>query len=389
MHRSIIACCAALLAACGGGGGGGGPGTPPVNAAPVVTTSAGPVAYVENAAAAALDSGIAVADADGSTLAGATVRIATGCTESEDVLALPSPPAGIAVAGYTPATCTLSLTGTASVATYQAALRQVTYANTSEAPATASRVVRFTADDGQDANHAGSADRSLTVTSVDDAPVAVNDALIVAENAPATAMAVLDNDTDVDAGPRSISAVSQPANGTVAITGGGAGLTYTPSASYCNAILPAAGGASTPAPAVAPPAETFTYTLSPGGSTATVSVTVTCVDQPPIGVADVATVAEGSGATPVDVLANDADPDAGPRAVASITQPAHGTAAIAPGGLSVTYAPASGYCNEAPNAPRDTFTYTLAPGGTSATVSVAVTCACGLHKPTDFVVGSN
>jgi hypothetical protein len=119
-----------------------------------------------------------------------------------------------------------------------------------------------------------------------------------------------------------------------------------------------------------------------------VSVAVTCVDDAPVAVDDATSGAEGGPASAVNVLANDTDLDGGPRAVGSVTQPAHGTAAIGPSGLTVTYAPASGYCNQAPNAPPDTFTYTLTPGGGSATVSVSVACACGLLKPTDFVVGS-
>ena len=89
------------------------------------------------------------------------------------------------------------------------------------------------------------------------------------EDAAATAIAVLTNDTDVDGGPEPISAASDPANGTVVITGGGTGLTYQPDANYCN---------SPPGTTL----DTFTYTLTPGGSTATVSVTVTCVNDPPV-----------------------------------------------------------------------------------------------------------
>ena len=88
------------------------------------------------------------------------------------------------------------------------------------------------------------------------------------EDAAATAIAVLTNDTDVDAGPRSVASVTQPANGTVAITGGGTGLTYQPNANYCNTR-----------PGTTP--STFTYTLN-GGSSATVSVTVTCVNDAPV-----------------------------------------------------------------------------------------------------------
>src|SRR5204862_5238766 len=111
---------------------------------------------------------------------------------------------------------------------------------------------------------------SVTVTCVDDNPTAVNDSATVAEDDPATAVNVLANDTDPDGGPKSIASVTQPANGTVVITGGGTGLTYQPNANYCN----------TPTP----PFDTFTYTLTPGTSSATVSMTVTCVDDVPVAV---------------------------------------------------------------------------------------------------------
>ena len=48
------------------------------------------------------------------------------------------------------------------------------------------------------------------------------------------------------------------------------------------------------------------------------SVTVTCVDDPPTAVDDSATVAEDSGASAIDVLANDTDTDGGPKSVASV-----------------------------------------------------------------------
>ena len=85
--------------------------------------------------------------------------------------------------------------------------------------------------------------------------------------------------------------------------------------------------------------DTFTYTLTPGGSTATVSVTVTCVDDPPMAVNDAATVAEDAAATAIDVLANDTDVDGGPMSIASVTQPANGTVVITGGGTGLTYQP--------------------------------------------------
>ena len=142
---------------------------------------------------------------------------------------------------------------------------------------------------------------------------------------------MLANDTDIDGGPKTIASVTQPANGTVVITGGGTGLTYQPDADYCNDP--------------AGPTDTFTYTLN-GGSTATVSVTVTCVDDHPVAVDDTATVAEDSGATAIDVLANDTDLDGGPKTIASVTQPANGTVVITGGGTGLTYQPDADYCND-------------------------------------------
>ncbi len=208
-------------------------------------------------------------------------------------------------------------------------------------------------------NGGSSATVSMTVTCVDDAPVAVADSATVAEDAAATAVDVLVNDTDVDGGPKSVLSVTQPANGTVVITGGGTGVTYEPDPNYCN----------TPPGSVL---DTFTYTLN-GGSIATVSMTVTCVDDAPGAVDDAATVQEDDPNTFVDVLANDTDVDGGPKLVASVTQPANGVVGISSGGTGVAYKPALDYCNTPPGTALDTFTYTLN-GGSSATVSMTVTC---------------
>ena len=191
---------------------------------------------------------------------------------------------------------------------------------------------------------------SLTVDCVDDPPMAVGDSATITEDDPATAIDVLANDTDIDAGPRSIGSVTQPGHGAVVITGGGSGLTYRPAANFCGS-------------------DSFTYRLAPGGSTATVSVTVTCVDDPPMAADDSATVTEEDPATAIDVLANDPDIDGvTPRSVQSVTQPGHGAAVITGGGSGVTYAPATNFCGQ------DSFTYTLSPGGSIATVSVTVIC---------------
>ena len=75
---------------------------------------------------------------------------------------------------------------------------------------------------------------------------------------------------------------------------------------------------------------------------------MTCVDDPPVAVADSATVIEDSGANAIPVLANDTDIDAGPKSVASVTQPANGMVVITGGGTGLTYAPNANYCNKPP-----------------------------------------
>lgn len=102
-------------------------------------------------------------------------------------------------------------------------------------------------------------------TAVDEPPSAIDDEATLMENSPATSIDVLVNDTDSDGGSKSIDSATQPAQGAVEIADEGAGLSYEPDADYCND----------------PPGEEtddFEYTLAPGGSSAKVAVTVTCVD---------------------------------------------------------------------------------------------------------------
>ena len=187
----------------------------------------------------------------------------------------------------------------------------------------------------------------VTITCVDDAPVALNDSTTISEDASATSIDVLANDTDVDAGTKTIASKANGTHGSVAITGGGSGLTYQPTANYCGS-------------------DSFTYQLN-GGSQATVSITVSCLDDTPTAVNDADTITEDASASVIDVLANDTDIDAGPKSIAGRTNGAHGTVAIIGAGAALTYTPAENYCG------TDSFTYTLN-GGSQATVSITVTC---------------
>ena len=135
--------------------------------APVVTPSGGAASYTENAAAVAVDPGLTLSDADSAQLTGATVRISANYANGQDVLAFTNQ-SGI-TGTWAAATGTLTLSGTATVAQYEAALRSVTYANTSDDPSTATRTVEFTASDSLAPS--ATVTRNLDVVAVNDAPV--------------------------------------------------------------------------------------------------------------------------------------------------------------------------------------------------------------------------
>jgi hypothetical protein len=132
---------------------------------PTVTTSAGTVTFAENAAALVVDPGVTVADPDSTDLILARVRIDTGFQSGADVLAA-TLPAGIA-GFYDATTGTLTLSGLATLATYQTALRSVTYRNTSDNPSTTARSISLFASDGYSG---ASAARTVNVTASNDAP---------------------------------------------------------------------------------------------------------------------------------------------------------------------------------------------------------------------------
>jgi large repetitive protein len=129
-----------------------------VHVAPTVTAGAS-ATYNAGGAAALLDSTLTVADVDsGGNLHGATVSIGTGFVTG-DVLSFTAQ-SGI-TASYTAATGVLTLSGTASLATYQAELDSVTFSTS--ATTAGSRIINWTVSDGS-SSHGTSATATNTVT---------------------------------------------------------------------------------------------------------------------------------------------------------------------------------------------------------------------------------
>jgi YVTN family beta-propeller protein len=137
-----------------------------VNDAPVITPTVASLAYTENATTA-LDAGIVVTDVDSSSLTSATVIMTTNYVNGQDTLAFVTQN-GI-TGTWTAATGVLALSGSATTANYQTALRSITYTNSSNAPNTSIRTVTFVASDGSATSTTAS--RTITVAAVNDGPV--------------------------------------------------------------------------------------------------------------------------------------------------------------------------------------------------------------------------
>ena len=188
---------------------------------------------------------------------------------------------------------------------------------------------------------------------MNDDPVAGDDIATVDEDSIDNEIDVLVNDNDVDGDTVTVTAVSDPAHGTAAVSPDGLSVLYTPDSDYFGP-------------------DSFTYTISDGnGGTAiaTVNVTVENVNDDPVADDDEATVDEDSIDNEIDVLGNDDDIDGDTLTVTAVSDPAHGAAAVSSDGLSVLYTPDPDYSGP------DSFTYTISDGngGTAiATVDVIV-----------------
>jgi len=184
-------------------------------------------------------------------------------------------------------------------------------------------------------------------------PVATDDPNhIIDEDSGPLEMDVLINDIDPDGDDITVINVTQGVHGTVTITDGGKDVTYAPDADWNGQ-------------------DHFNYTVSDGRDgtdTATVNITVLPNDDASVAMNDTFEIAEDSGTTTLDVLANDYDVDGDNVSVSGIREhPAHGTAVIALDGLGINYTPAENFTG------TDTFNYSITGGGRGATVIINIT----------------
>ncbi|SEJ90245.1 VCBS repeat-containing protein, partial [Pseudomonas linyingensis] len=190
---------------------------------------------------------------------------------------------------------------------------------------------------------------SLTVTPVNDAPVAVDDAVSVTEDVPFSSTLDLDaNDTDVDGGTLSV------VDGTFSTTQGG------------TLVLAADGSYTYTAPANYTGTDSVAYTITDGSlsDVGTLTITVSPANDAPVGNDLTATTAED---TPVSGQLTATDVDGDTPTFAKSSDPANGSVIVNTDGTWI-YTPNGNFNGS------DSFTVTVSDGqGGTDTVPVNVT----------------
>jgi hypothetical protein len=191
---------------------------------------------------------------------------------------------------------------------------------------------------------------SVTITPVNDAPVASAKSVTVQEDGQ---VAVTLSGTDVDGDSLSYAIVSAPTKGT--LTGTAPSLTYKPTAN--------ASGS-----------DSFTYRVNDGttnSATVTVSLSITAVNDAPVADAQALTVAEDS---PLSLKLTGSDVEGSSLTYVVVSQPGNGTlSGTAP---NFTYTPAANFNG------TDSFSFRVNDGSTnSATALVAITVSAVNDAP--------
>ncbi|MHA1926905.1 MAG: Ig-like domain-containing protein, partial [Candidatus Thorarchaeota archaeon] len=194
----------------------------------------------------------------------------------------------------------------------------------------------------------------ITVTPVNDAPVAVDDAYTTDEDVPhiVAAPGVITNDYDIDYDSLTAVLVDAPLHGSIALNADGS-LSYVPDADWQGV-------------------DSLTYQVFDGteySNIATVTITVNPVNDAPVAVDDVYTTDEDTillRGLVTGVLANDFDIDGDALAAGLVSAPSHGTLTLNPDG-SFSYIPDVNWFG------MDSFVYEVSDGILSDTATVTIT----------------
>jgi Tol biopolymer transport system component len=268
------------------------------------------VAYVENAQPMQVASFVNVADSDSGNYSGGSLNVAisTGSVAGDALILRTSNFAGhgielsgidvllngvaIGTLSTTATGFTVALNAQADDVAVKALAESAYFSSSSEDPGSGARTVSFTLIDGGGTANGGqdttTFTRIVSVTPVDDAPVAVADAYSTNENDVlnvGAAAGVLANDTDVDGGPKlvaSVQGLTFVVGSTISLSSGAeltlnadGSFTYDPNGAFDYLISPARAAATGAVNSSA--IDSFTYSLN-GDNATTVNVTLHGLD---------------------------------------------------------------------------------------------------------------
>lgn len=231
--------------------------------------------YVNGAASAIIDDAVTVADVDSPYILSGSVVITSNYQSGEDSLMF-TDQNGI-TGSYSAGT--LRLTGSASLANYQTALRSVRYANSSGSPTTSTRTITFTVTDTA-RGQSNSTYRGIDFTATNTAPVitaGTSTGVTMDQNGSPIAFSLTLAATDAEYQSLTWSISSQASHGTA--TGSGVGdsisIQYSPVTDYNGS-------------------DSFIVQVTDGSATDAITVNVTITERNPPVISSIAATASGS-----------------------------------------------------------------------------------------------
>lgn len=243
--------------------------------------------YVNGAASAIVDDAITVADVDSTMIASGSVIISSNYTSAEDSLIFTNQN-GI-TGSYSSGT--LRLTGAATLAQYQAALRSVRYANSDSTPTTSTRTVTFTVTDASN-GQSNSTYRTIGFTATNNAPVittGTSTGVTMDQNSTPQAFELTLTATDAEYQSLTWSISSAASHGTASASGAGDSMdiTYVPVTDYNGS-------------------DSFIVQVTDGSATDTITVNVTITERNPPVISEVNAEASSTGAAIITWTTNEA-----------------------------------------------------------------------------------
>jgi VCBS repeat-containing protein len=288
------------------------------------------------------------ADADSDNDKGDGAQIVITNPQSGDILEISGAQSGTSTGiswSYNSTTHTMTMSGTATFAQYQALIDTIQFQDAGTDSSTGSHPTRTITYQTYDGLLYSSVAGATTITQlINRAPVVAADSYTAQESNSASGTAgtggtgVLGNDSDKDGDSISVSAVNgsagNVASGTLAGTYGHLNLAadghFTYTADLTSAIDSATVGSH--------PVDTFTYTTFDGLNGSTTTTVSFTINRAPTTAGDTNAVVESATTSSTSVLANDSDKDGDTLTVTKV-----GGSAVAAGGAGTTFAGTYGH----------------------------------------------